>query len=635
MRMQMRSESGRRNVASIAIPTWPLFIVVCFCVPALAQIEPRTLAAIPPAATQPSNGDDASSKDQTLPLLGYRGRLYVAGKVNGGTAIFLLDTGSSITTIDFDVAPKLNLKTFAEKNLNTFEGTQKEGLISLDSLELGPIRRVDVPAFICYPKSLTLGPNQIAIGTIGMDTLKIRPFAINFREMTLTLYAPETFIPPLAAGYPLRMGSETPVARASIEGHDGWFEIDTGYDDTVILTTPFAELNFDLIFDRPHIHYTANWSDRGESLGVHWQSANILGHHLSEENGNYDNTNRLGESEAGLVGMPMFRNSLLTIDMATRQTWCHSLESEPLAILMRRLQDFKQRDLSDPSPLYQAIDVKRVDAVKRLLELGVSPDTTDYRGVSPLMLAAARGQMDIVDVLLKYGAQVDLTSKFYVGHEGQIDLAPSYDGYRALLYAARFGRFDAVKRLLEAGADVNWPATNGRTALFLAAEAGFTDLVALLLDHGARVDPTLPTGETPLLAACSNGNVPVVALLLSHNANANASGQRGTCLSYAAMIASVDCVKLLLEHGADANRSAREGTLPLMAAASVGLPRAAECLRLLLAAGADPSVKTKSRDPSHSGKTAYDIAVERGHIESVELLRESDGPEPSTSPSKP
>jgi ankyrin repeat protein len=84
-------------------------------------------------------------------------------------------------------------------------------------------------------------------------------------------------------------------------------------------------------------------------------------------------------------------------------------------------------------------------------------------------------------------------------------------------------------------------------------------------------------------------------------------------------------VKLILQHGGDPNAYTSNGPSPVIAAASVALPEAAECVRLLLNAGADPGMKTDS------GKTAFDIAVERGHVATVKLLHSAEKPSTAAS----
>ena len=76
-----------------------------------------------------------------------------------------------------------------------------------------------------------------------------------------------------------------------------------------------------------------------------------------------------------------------------------------------------------------------------------------------------------------------------------------------LLEAAKRGTTEEVRRLLDAGADVNARGDDGVTALHEAAYYGPADVVQLLIDHGAdvnaRVVKGLTKGDTPpALGSC-------------------------------------------------------------------------------------------------------------------------------------
>jgi len=96
-----------------------------------------------------------------------------------------------------------------------------------------------------------------------------------------------------------------------------------------------------------------------------------------------------------------------------------------------------------------------------------------------------------------------------------------------LIGAADLGRLDAVRLLLDRGADPNLSVALDGNALIAAARSGHADVVALLLDRGARIDDIVPLDETALIQASANGRLDVVKLLLDRGANVNLGAYSG------------------------------------------------------------------------------------------------------------
>ncbi|EPQ02601.1 Ankyrin repeat family A protein 2 [Myotis brandtii] len=101
---------------------------------------------------------------------------------------------------------------------------------------------------------------------------------------------------------------------------------------------------------------------------------------------------------------------------------------------------------------------------------------TDEEGFTPLMWAAAHGQIAVVEFLLQNGADPQLLGK---GRESALSLACS-KGYT-----------DIVKMLLDCGVDVNEYDWNGGTPLLYAVHGNHVKCVKMLLENGA--DPTIET----------------------------------------------------------------------------------------------------------------------------------------------
>ncbi|ROT61793.1 hypothetical protein C7M84_020390 [Penaeus vannamei] len=127
-----------------------------------------------------------------------------------------------------------------------------------------------------------------------------------------------------------------------------------------------------------------------------------------------------------------------------------------------------------------------------LLDAGASLDTTNSRGLTALHVAALRGSSACVRRLLAAGADVN-----YQDSDGRIPL----------FYAAR-SRRDAARRclqmLLEAGSSLDVPDTYGATPLHAAVEAGNAAAVEALLRAGANHACRDAEGRTPLHSASSS-----------------------------------------------------------------------------------------------------------------------------------
>ncbi|KAF4817562.1 Ankyrin-1 [Colletotrichum siamense] len=134
-------------------------------------------------------------------------------------------------------------------------------------------------------------------------------------------------------------------------------------------------------------------------------------------------------------------------------------------------------------PLSYAVMYKHYDTVRVLLENGEDVDEDNYHVSSgiwdnarnPLQSAVEKGDLYLIDLLLKSGADVNAP-------------AAKYNGATALQLAAITGKLGILRTLIEHGADINAPGakSGGRTTLEGAAEHGRIDVIQYLLSIGAR-----------------------------------------------------------------------------------------------------------------------------------------------------
>jgi ankyrin repeat protein len=187
---------------------------------------------------------------------------------------------------------------------------------------------------------------------------------------------------------------------------------------------------------------------------------------------------------------------------------------------------------------------------------------------TPLALAANGDQVELVQLLLEEGANVNAVSwtnprTYFTWTESEQDRAAT-----ALQIAAALGHLEVARVLLEAGADINIPACgpNGQTALQAATATGNIEIVELLLANGADVNArsnnNIQFPKTALLTAVEMNNVGLVEVLLAAGADVNtpAFGYFGSTVLEAAK-AQANCtrvVEILQEAGAREAQSAND-----------------------------------------------------------------------------
>jgi hypothetical protein len=151
----------------------------------------------------------------------------------------------------------------------------------------------------------------------------------------------------------------------------------------------------------------------------------------------------------------------------------------------------------------------RTGTVIELLRRGMDPNTADPSGTTLMMIAAANGNIQLLETLLGIHANILKQNKY---------------GDTALALAAFNGHLNAVQRLLDYGAQINGPEWN---ALHYAAFNGHADIVRYLVTKGADLNARAPNQQTPLMLAARNGHPEVARLLLEAGADRNMGDAEG------------------------------------------------------------------------------------------------------------
>ncbi|EMP31410.1 Ankyrin repeat family A protein 2 [Chelonia mydas] len=189
-----------------------------------------------------------------------------------------------------------------------------------------------------------------------------------------------------------------------------------------------------------------------------------------------DSTTEEGPAQSVAMGMKFILPNRFDMNVCSR--FVKSLNEED----SKNIQDQVNSDLEVASVLFKALSVHQLAAQGEMLYLATRIEQEnvinhkDEEGFTPLMWAAAHGQIAVVEFLLQNGADAQILGK---GRESALSLACS-KGYT-----------DIVKMLLDCGVDVNEYDWNGGTPLLYAVHGNHVKCVKILLENGA--DPTIET----------------------------------------------------------------------------------------------------------------------------------------------
>ena len=140
--------------------------------------------------------------------------------------------------------------------------------------------------------------------------------------------------------------------------------------------------------------------------------------------------------------------------------------------------------------LHRAITFKKDDVFKLMVEAGFDINTIDYYGDTPLHHFMSQLDKRMDTTMIEY-----LCSK-----KDHLKLnTPNKLGKTPMHIAAAKGYIRVIQLLLEAGADINFPDLKGKTPLMEAVEHGNDDTVQFLLDKGADANAQDSAGKTALM----------------------------------------------------------------------------------------------------------------------------------------
>ncbi|XP_063436849.1 protein fem-1 homolog A-like [Mytilus trossulus] len=167
-----------------------------------------------------------------------------------------------------------------------------------------------------------------------------------------------------------------------------------------------------------------------------------------------------------------------------------------------------------------------------------------------LLTAAENGNIKEVELCVKNRANLECRNS--------IGLTP-------LMLAAKYGHLEVVTYLVTHGSQLEATSTlAGLTPLMLAAKYGHLEVVTYLVTHGSQLEATSTlTGMTPLMWAAVRGHLEVVTYLVTHGSQLDATSKYGeTALHHAAQFGGIDVTKCLVDQGCSPWVKSLEGKTP-------------------------------------------------------------------------
>src|SRR5262245_18524132 len=202
----------------------------------------------------------------------------------------------------------------------------------------------------------------------------------------------------------------------------------------------------------------------------------------------------------------------------------HFANTEMVRALLAAHADPNAANRYGVAPLHEAAQVAEPSLLKVLLDAGAEVDRALPQGETPLMLAARTSGVAAVKLLIERGAKVNVVEQ--------------WQGQTPLMYAAAHDRGGVAAALIAAGADLNaktprndlparLPAARfnvefplgGMTPVLLAARQGSADALRALIQAGADLETRTPEGFSALVLAIHNFHYDAAKLLIDAGAS--------------------------------------------------------------------------------------------------------------------
>ena len=211
---------------------------------------------------------------------------------------------------------------------------------------------------------------------------------------------------------------------------------------------------------------------------------------------------------------------------------------EKVKFLVKSGADVNERNISNLAPIHCAVLKGDLKILMALVENGADCEAKVLNGYTVLHLAVFNNDLEIVKYLTSTGANIysidndGMNPLQHAFHSNLIDVLEvmikqanqdTKDGY--ILYAVETNQINIVEILLKSGANVDTKKPKKNTSLLhIAVENNQAEMVKLLLENRADLeakDHDSEYGDTPLVLAIDSMNYEITEILLEAGANVN------------------------------------------------------------------------------------------------------------------